>query len=85
MLCLYIDNFQGGVAHPFCTQNVHALRLAEFEVTTALFCTLQMQIITVDKVCVTYLRAVSPSNVAARFINIRKRQDSISLCSSKMR
>lgn len=82
MLCLYIDNFQGGVAHSFCTQNVHALR-PEFEVTTALFCTLQ--IITVDKDCVTYLPAVSPSNVAARFINIRKRQDSISLCSSKMR
>lgn len=41
MLCLYIDNFQGGVAHSFCTQNVRALR-PEFEVTTALFCTLQM-------------------------------------------
>lgn len=84
MLCLYIDNFQGGVAHSFCTQNVRALR-PEFEVTTALFCTLQMQRITVDKDCVTYLPAVSPSNVAARFINIRNNQDSISFCSSKMR
>lgn len=36
--------------------------------------------ITVDKVCLTYLSAVSSTNVAARFMNIHNKQDRVSFC-----